>query len=289
MREMNSRAPGSPSCSTTIRASQPALPQQRQQREEVRLRARDAGHLLHVQHLRHRAASTTRSAHLLDRMVARRSVRAARPRSRAAAPVPPRAARADGRRAPPRRPARSGATDRCRDERLEPLARDDDGQPGCGRFVDDLVQRAGAHVVDEHVAACVHRGCLGLRHGPFESNAAPPARARRSALRARADASARRRSATARAARLRPRRRRDAAPPRSRSRAPWPATCAPARASLSVPSSARRRGPLVRHLDAVAGRDDLARGQRERLLGDAERPSSRAARRAAASATAASA
>ena len=150
----------------------PALSQQRQQREEVRLRARDAGHLLHVQHLRHRAASTTRSA--------QRSTEWSRTiRSRSSPPI---ARRRSGPASCSAR-RRVGEVGRvvlreaerrldAADERLEPLARDDDGQPGRGRFVDDLVQRAGAHVVDEHVAPCVDSGCGGLRHGALEPNAA---------------------------------------------------------------------------------------------------------------------
>ena len=101
----------------------------------------------------------------------RRARAAARPSSARSLRASARRARRAGRRGSPgsSRSKRSS----CVEEPGEARVRGEHGQAGGGGLEDDLVRRAGPHVVDEHGGARVESGHLRERHGRRRSRRSP--------------------------------------------------------------------------------------------------------------------
>ena len=221
---------------------QAALAKQRQQRQQVRLRARDARDLLDVQDPGHADRREHASAQCSTEC-------SRRTRSRSSSPI---ARRRSGPGREPahavRRPGSAGSSCAKRkrrldpaDERVEPGARDERRQRRRGGLVHDLVERAGPHVVDEHVDARVDLRDCSTRNRPLDVTRSP-SREQRRAARATAAPRPPPASATGRAARATRRVREQPLRPRRSSRGPSPATCGRARAARRTPSSARAAG-----------------------------------------------
>ena len=243
----NSRAPGSPSCSTSIARVPARVAQPRQEREQVRLRARDARDLLHVQDRRHRAASSTRVGPVLDRVVAL-DARAQLAADRGACFRPCGDQRADplGERLR-RRPAGTAATARCRRRARR--------SPGSRRAPAGTTQPASKTTLSSAPlrmlltstsAARVHAGDLAARRpAVLDRDARASSRYARSS-----SVSDGPRSSSSTPSR--------AAPPRRSCRGPFAGDVRPSASSRSGPSVLGDAGERV-DVDAVPDRDHLRR------------------------------